>query len=191
MNVFGNFLIKLVSIAALTLITATPTIAQMAHKHGQGQNGGMQHDEVNMPMLYGSDTTQLEVDELKALFKNHKEISRSVELIDGGIKTLTETDNEELRGFLVGHAAGMITRVEENRDPGVPIQSPTLAPLFAKGQLINTEIEVTDKGIAIIQTSEDAEVVAALQKHALEVSDLADRGMVAVHEQMMAQHHGN
>jgi hypothetical protein len=25
----------------------------------------------------------------------------------------------------------------------------------------------------------------------MEVSDLADRGMAAVHEQMMAQHHGN
>lgn len=38
---------------------------------------------------------------------------------------------------------------------------------------------------------DDAEVVAALQKHAMEVSELADRGMAAVHEQMMAQHHGN
>jgi hypothetical protein len=41
------------------------------------------------------------------------------------------------------------------------------------------------------KTSDDEEVVAALQKHAMEVSDLADRGMAAVHEQMMAQHHGN
>ena len=36
---------------------------------------------------------------------------------------LTETDNEELVTFVIGHAAGMINRVEENRDPGVPIQS--------------------------------------------------------------------
>ena len=41
-------------------------------------------------------------------------------------------------------------------------------------------------GILVIQTSNDAEVVSALQKHAMEVSDLADRGMAAVHEQMMA-----
>jgi len=31
--------------------------------------------------------------------------------------------------------------------------------------------------------------VAALQEHALEVSNLAERGMEAVHEQMMKQHH--
>jgi len=102
-----------------------------------------------------------------------------------------ETDNEKLAAFVIGHAAGMINRVEENRDPSVPIQSPTLTPLFEKGHLIKTEIETTETGILVIQTSEDAEVIAALQKHAMEVSDLAERGMVAVHEQMMTQHHGH
>ena len=36
---------------------------------------------------------------------------------------------------------------------------------------------------------DDAEVVAALQTHAAEVSDLAARGMQAAHEAMMARHH--
>ena len=101
------------------------------------------------------------------------------------IKTITETDNEDLITFLVGHAAGMINRVEENRDPLVPIQSPTLKILFKKGHLIKTNIELTDRGLSVIQTSSDAEVVQALQKHAMEVSDLAERGMDAVHQQMM------
>jgi hypothetical protein len=180
------------TVAVFALGVGSANVFAQMKMHGHSSSGGhIQHDEVNMPMLHGTDTTELEVEELKAMFRNHSDITRSVELLPNGIKTLTETDNEELAAFVIGHAAGMINRVEENRDPGVPIQSPTLTPLFEKGHLIKTEIETTETGILVIQTSDDAEVVAALQKHAMEVSDLADRGMAAVHEQMMSQHHGN
>ena len=145
----------------------------------------MQHDEENMPMLNGKDTSALEVDELKALFMNHEKLKRSVELLPNGIKTITETDDAELAAFLIGHAAGMIARVSEGRNPHIPIQSDTLQPLFEGGQNIVTEIETTPKGIIVIQTSDDLSLVKALQTHAQEVSDLAARGMEAVHEQMM------
>ncbi len=79
----------------------------------------------------------------------------------------------------------MIGRVEAGRDPQVFIQSPTLDILFERRDRIATEIELTDKGIVVVQTSDDPEVVAALQTHAGEVSDMADRGMEAVHKAMM------
>ena len=46
----------------------------------------MQHDEANMPMLNGVDTTKSEASELKALFQNHKDTTYSVELLPNGIK---------------------------------------------------------------------------------------------------------
>ena len=190
---------KKIAIAALALFVvfglgfAASQFMSMQHYVGHMQDeaatGAMQHDEVNMPMLNGVDTTKSEVSELKALFQNHKDITRSVELLPNGIKTLTETKDEELRAALVGHSAGMITRVEQGKNPQIPIQSLTLKTLFEGRDTIVTEIEITDYGIAIIQTSTDPKVVAALQEHALEVSDLAKRGMEAVHEQMMKQHH--
>ena len=190
---------KKIAIAALALFVvfslgiAASQFLSMQHYVGHMQDeaatGAMQHDEVNMPMLNGVDTTESEVSELKALFQNHKDITRSVELLPNGIKTLTETKDEELRAALVGHSAGMITRVEQGKNPQIPIQSLTLKTLFEGRDTIVTEIEITDYGIAIIQTSTDPKVVAALQEHALEVSDLAKRGMEAVHEQMMKQHH--
>ena len=161
----------------------------VGHMQDEAATGAMQHDEVNMPMLNGVDTTESEVSELKALFQNHKDITRSVELLPNGIKTLTETKDEELRAALVGHSAGMITRVEQGKNPQIPIQSLTLKTLFEGRDTIVTEIEITDYGIAIIQTSTDPKVVAALQEHALEVSNLGERGMDAVHEQMRKQHH--
>ena len=188
-NLYEKILVLGAVSLGLIAITASVTVAITSHssKHSSSMHHkhGMAHDEVNMPMLNGRDTSQLEVDEMRQLFQNHRDINRTVELLDSGIKTITETDNEDLITFLVGHAAGMINRVEENRDPLVPIQSPTLKILFKKGHLIKTNIELTDRGLSVIQTSSDAEVVQALQKHALEVSDLAERGMAAVHQQMM------
>ncbi len=157
----------------------------MAH-HGM-QGAGMMHDEINMPMLNGKNTTQDEVDDLKALFNTHKDITRTVTLIPNGIKTITETDNDALRPSLVNHVVGMIGRVENGDNPHIPIQSLMLTPIFEDGESITTEINPTEKGVEVIQTSTNQVVVDALQKHAAEVSDLAERGMQAVHEQMMSR----
>lgn len=154
--------------------------------HGNGQP---KHDDVNMPMLNGTNTTEAEVAELRDMFQNHTDITRTVELMANGIKTTTETENPDLRASLVSHVVGMIDRVETLNNPEIPIQSPTLAILFEKGDKIVTEIIPTDTGVIVIQSSDDPEIVTALQTHATEVSDLADRGMQAVHEQMMKQHH--
>ena len=54
---------------------------------------------------------------------------------------------------------------------------------------IETELELTEKGISIIQTSANEKVVAFLQQHASEISDMVDRGMEAVHERMMTSSH--
>lgn len=79
----------------------------------------------------------------------------------------------------------MINRVEEGDDPKIFIQSPTLDILFERRDQIKTEIETTEEGIVVVQTSDDLEVVKALHIHAAEVTDMANRGMQAVHESMM------
>ena len=157
--------------------------AMMAEHHAA--TGTAEHDEATMPMLHGADTTPEEVGDLQALFVDHTLLQRSVENLPNGIRTVTETDDEALRAALVGHVVGMLARVEEQRDPQIPIQSPTLDPIFASGPGITTTIEMTDTGIDVIQTSDDPAIVAALQTHAAEVSDLAARGMQSVHEAMM------
>ena len=44
---------------------------------------------------------------------------------------------------------------------------------------------MTEKGVAVVQTSTDPKVVRELQEHAAQVSDLAARGMAAAHEATM------
>ncbi len=112
-------------------------------------------------------------------------ISSACTTLPDGIRTITWSEDEKVMAVVVSHVVGMIGRVEEGRDPKVFIQSPTLDILFERREKIATTIETTDEGIVVVQTSDDQEVVAALQTHAAEVSDMVDRGMQAVHEAMM------
>ena len=58
--------------------------------------------------------------------------------------------------------------------------SPTLPVLFENKDKIRTQVETTAKGSVMTQTSDDSTVVAALQAHAVEVSELARDGRVAM-----------
>lgn len=150
--------------------------------------GGMmgQHDEVNMPGLRGENATPEESAELAVMFRNFETITREVENLPNGIRTVTRSSDPAVMDALVSHVVGMIDRVDQLDDPKIRIQSPTLDIFFQRGTGITSDIDVTDDGIVVVQTSEDPEVVDALQIHAAEVTDMADRGMQAVHEKMMA-----
>jgi hypothetical protein len=152
------------------------------HMHGMGGTG---HDEVNMPGLRGENATPEESAELAVMFRNFQTFTREVTNLPDGIRTVTQSSNPEVMASLVSHVTGMIGRVETMDEPKIYIQSPTLDIFFQRGDAIKSEIEVTEEGIVVVQTSTDPEVVAALQTHAAEVSDMAARGMQAVHEMMM------
>ena len=142
-----------------------------------------------MPGLQGKDTTDQEVNDLKEIFRSHEGISRRVTNVQNGIVTTTEAEDASLREAIVSHVSMMVTRLQEGRNPEVIIQSPTLDALFDVYDEIDTEIEITESGVKVIQTSSNPEVVRLLQTHAAEVSDMADRGMEAVHERMADQAH--
>ena len=178
-----TFIFLLLMIISSISVWSAEEMGHKKHKHGHGHS---EHDEVNMPGLQGIDTTETEVNDLKTIFKNHKEIKRTVTNLDNGIKTETYSDNEEIRAAIVNHVTLMVTRIQENRNPKVMIQSPTLDKLFNNFDKIETAIELTDTGIALIQTSEDPKVVKLLQTHASEINDMVEKGMRAIHERMMS-----
>ena len=152
------------------------------HMHGADGTG---HDEINMPGLRRENATPEESAELAVMFRNFGTITREVTNLPNGIRTVTRSSDEEVMNQLVSHVFGMIRRVEDKDDPKILIQSRTLDVFFQREDKIESEIELTDEGIVVTQTSQDTELVAALQEHAAEVTDMADRGMEAVHEKMM------
>ncbi len=162
------------------------SMAQNMHRHGHG-GGHTVHDEVNMPGLLGENASPEESAEIAMLFRAFDTITREVENLPNGIRTTTRSSDAVVMDALVNHAVGMIDRVGRLDDPKIRIQSPTLDIFFVRGEAIYSEVEMTDDGLVVLQTSEDPLVVAALHTHAAEVTAMADRGMAAVHEMMMAR----
>ena len=154
----------------------------MMDHHGGGM---MQHDETNMPGLQGENASPEESADLAVMFNNFDTITREVENLPDGIRTVTRSSDPVVMDALVNHSVGMIDRVGQLDDPKILIQSPTLDIFFLRGEEIISEVSVEDEGLVVIQTSDNPRMVEALQTHAVEVTAMADRGMQAVHEMMM------
>ena len=154
----------------------------MQGQRGQGMRGQM---GLGMMGMMVGNATASERSDLHDLFTNHDKIKRTVTNLSDGIRTATESDDPEVAATIQKHVAEMGKRVEEGRDPGLPIETPALHAIFRDKDKIKTTYETTEKGVIVVQTSTDATAVKALQDHAAEVTDLAQRGMVAAHEAMM------
>jgi hypothetical protein len=156
--------------------------------YAYAQHGpGFGHGPMGMGMIgmsHGT-ATMTERGEIHDMLTDNEKIRRTVTNLPNGIRTVTESDDPELAATIVSHVVGMRERVKDGRDPKLPIQSPTLQIIFHNKDRITTTHEATAKGIVVVQTSSDPETVAALQKHAGEVSELVRRGMAAAHENMM------
>ncbi len=190
---------KLAGIAALTVALGVGIYAFTAHSQdrpgfgpfgmhrmGPGMMGmgpgmmGMAHDEATM--------SQLQV--IHTMLVNHDRITRTVTNLPNGIRTVTESDDSALAAQIKTHVADMGKRVGAGDDPGLPIESEALHAIFRDKDKIRTSYETTAKGIAVVQTSDDPNTVAALQTHAGEVTDLVQGGMAALQTAMMKNHGG-
>ena len=120
-----------------------------------------------------------------AMLIDNTKIKRTVENLPNGIRTVTESDDAGVARAIKAHVGSMETRLKEGRL--FNLFSPTLPVLFENKDRIKTTVEMTDKGATVTQTSSDAKVVAALQAHAQEVSELARDGMVAMMRGMRAR----
>jgi hypothetical protein len=119
------------------------------------------------------------------LLMNHTKIKRTVTNLPNGIKTVTESDDPQVAQTIKAHVASMSQRLKDGRE--FNIFSPTLPVLFENRDKIKSVVELTEKGSVVTRTSTDAKVVAALQGHASEVTELAQEGPVAMRRGMMTR----
>ena len=156
-----------------------PFMRGMGHSRmGPGMRGGMGSGMMGMgPGMMGGSATMGERRDIHDLFFNHDRIRRTVTNLPDGIRTVTESDDPQVSEVIKRHVAEMGKRVNEGRDPGLPIETPALHAIFRHKDKIKSDYEVTEKGVVVVQTSTDPAAVKALQEHAAEVSELALRGM--------------
>lgn len=173
------------AVVAVAFLGVQCANAQMIGHDQMHGPGGMGHDRATMPGLRGLNASPEESEELAVMFRDFQSITRSVENLPNGIRTVTSSTNPDVMAAMVSHVVGMIGRVEAKDDPQIMIQSLTLDIFFERAELLETTVDVTEEGIVVVQTSTDPELVEALHKHAAEVSAMAMRGMDAVHDMMM------
>ncbi|HVZ48991.1 MAG TPA: hypothetical protein VG916_09420 [Gemmatimonadaceae bacterium] len=167
-----------VAIACATLVLATAAAAQ-----GRGGMGGM-----GMGFMVGAgrdSATRAQMMVFHELVMNHDRITRTVTNLPNGIRTTTESADPRLAALIKEHVASMNARVAAADDPALPMESSALRAIYRNGARVDTKVEETATGITITQTSSDSAMVAALQQHATEVTDLVNRGQAAMHDAMM------
>ena len=161
-------------------VVSAVTLAASASAQGEGSMGmrmgmmGMRHDSASM--------AQMRV--IHELVVNHDRIERTVTNLPNGIRTVTTSTDPALARLIKDHVLTMGQRVSRGDDPGLPMESEALRSLFRGKDKIHTVTDTTATGTIVIQTSSDSSIVAALQQHAAEVTDLVRRGMPAMHEAM-------
>src|SRR5690606_1604884 len=117
------------------------------------------------------------------LLTNHRAITRSVEHLPDGIRTLTESSHPRVAALIVEHVRSMENRLIEGAVFNV--SSHSLPTIFESYDRIETEMAFTPTGVTVTQTSDDPNLVEALQAHAAEVTEMVDEGMIAMMRGMM------
>ncbi|GAB5550113.1 MAG: hypothetical protein SangKO_098730 [Sandaracinaceae bacterium] len=122
-----------------------------------------------------------DMDTIHSLLADHQAIERRVVDRSDGVETLTESDDPEVAARIREHVRQMDARLEDGR----PIRrwDPLFAEIFEHADAITMEIEDTEKGVRVVETSDDPYVVRLIQQHAHRaVSEFVERGMDRAHE---------
>ncbi len=159
------------------------------HRIGHGMMGMGQRMMGPGMMGGGHDSsTMTDMSAIHELAAMHDRIKRAVTNLPNGIRTVTESDDPRIAQLIKDHVASMGQRVRAGKMLNVPIESPAVHAIYANKDKISTTSEPTGQGIVVTQTSSDPKVIALLQEHAVEVSELVRGGMAAMHTAMMKNH---
>ncbi len=127
--------------------------------------------------------TQADMSSYMNLFDRHSEIRRTVEVIDGGVRTTTESDAPDLIAQLQTHVSSMYTHLNQKAE--VTCMSSSLPTLFRNSAGYRRDMTLTAKGVVVTETSSDPRLANAIRAHAQEVSGFVRDGMPAMMRGMM------
>lgn len=178
--------------ATMVFAAAATTVSAQSSGHGPGMMHD--HDAAGHGPMMGSGmmgrgpvgmlTTQdansaADMGVAMNLVHQNTRIRRSVTNLPDGIRTVTESDDPKIAQDIKAHVASMSGRLKDGRE--FNIFSTTLPVIFDNAKNIKSSVEFTDRGAIVTRTSTNAKVVAALQGHAAEVTELVNEGPVAFH----------
>jgi len=114
------------------------------------------------------------------LLEKHALIRREVTNRKDGVETLTESDDPAVTAKIQEHVAAMHERVKSGR--GLRFWDDLFVAVFRNASKIRMEVENTERGVSVVETSDDAFTAKLIQAHAQVVSGFVKRGFEEAHE---------
>lgn len=117
------------------------------------------------------------------MFNRHTEITRTVDEIPGGVRTITESASPDLAAQLHAHVSSMYSHVNQGRE--VMCMSQSLPTLFHNAGGYRRQLTLTPTGVIAEETSDDPALTEAIRTHAGEVTGFVRDGMPPMMQNMM------
>jgi ubiquinone/menaquinone biosynthesis C-methylase UbiE/intracellular sulfur oxidation DsrE/DsrF family protein len=114
------------------------------------------------------------------LLEKHALIRRDVTNRKDGVETLTESDDPAVTAKIQEHVAAMHERVKSGR--GLRFWDDLFVAVFRNAGKIRMEVENTERGVRVVETSDDAFTAKLIQAHAQVVSGFVKRGFEEAHQ---------
>ncbi len=108
------------------------------------------------------------------LLTNRKSIDRKVTNLKDGIETVTESDDPKVAAKIQEHVEAMYDRVEQMKP--IHMRDPLFREVFRNAKKIKMELHHTEKGVRVIETSNDPYVAKLIQAHAVVVNNFIKNG---------------
>lgn len=109
-----------------------------------------------------------------SLIDDHTKINRTMTELPNGVEAVTESDDPDVAARIRNHAFAMQRRLREGGR--VRQWDPVFVKLFEYREKFHLDVQATDKGVRILETSDDPEVVRILHSHAAGVSAMVKEG---------------
>jgi len=149
--------------AGLTL--ASGAYAQMGPMNGMTNKGGMMEGGMMKDMM-----------PIRSLLMNHDAITRTVQDIPGGVRTVTTSKDPETAKTIRAHVWAMKARLAKNK----PIRQmdPLFRQIFLHHGEIALQIQDVPGGVRTVETSKNPQATLLIRQHArAAVSEFVKYGM--------------
>lgn len=120
-------------------------------------------------------------DTFHALLGRHEAIRRTIEDIEGGVSTVTTSDDPAVVDSIRVHVRQMEQRLKDGA--GLRHWDPLFVEIFKHHDRIRMTIVDVEGGVRVTETSDDPQVVALVRQHARVVSEFVSDGFERAHRE--------
>ncbi len=110
----------------------------------------------------------------QTLLYHHDKIRREVKRLPNGLAAVTESDDPAIATLIKDHTLAMKDRIETGAR--VRTWDPVFRELFARHDKVKLEVVLTEKGVSIVETTDDPETLRLLKSHSAGVTDMVREG---------------